>query len=533
MAQAKKDNNSVASLIGVSSVDGVSTVPVAVDPTTGRLLVDLAGSGNLTIGTSTITSGTTGLLLYDNGGVVGELALATYPSLTELSYVKGVTSGIQSQLNGKLSSLSGALLATGGTTGATSVSQVFTLGATLSNITLGSVLFAGTAGVISQDNTNLFWDNTNKQLQIGGVNVNSASNLVPLNVTANLNDYEAIAIQNKSNGDSASTDIYASADNDVASLVGHYTDMGVYGSGFSASAIGNIKTISLNAGGTGYTANDVVTISTGDANATATVLTVNGSGVILTISLFTNGTGYSTGSAIAVTGGTGSGGKVNILTLLDNSIYSANDGYLYCSGGNLIISTDTLAKEIVFSLAGLGATNEMARLTATQLKVGLTGTTLGKVFFSGNTSTGIILQGQAVGSSSVLTLPVATDTLVGKATTDTLTNKRITPRILSAASYTTDTGTSINGDTLDMFIVTAQATTPLKFNNPTGTPTDGQKLIISVASSTTSARALTWDTAYGATTVALPTTTTATTATLTMGFIWSASKSLWQIVATA
>jgi len=99
--QAKKDNNSVASFIGVSSVDGVSTVPVAVDPVTGRLLVDLAGNGNITIGTSTITGGTTGLLLYDNAGVVGELPLATYPSLTELSYVKGVTSSIQTQLNAK------------------------------------------------------------------------------------------------------------------------------------------------------------------------------------------------------------------------------------------------------------------------------------------------------------------------------------------------------------------------------------------------------------------------------------------------
>lgn len=116
--------------------------------------------------------------------------------------------------------------------------------------------------------------------------------------------------------------------------------------------------------------------------------------------------------------------------------------------------------------------------------------------------------------------------------TATLTNKRITPRVLSAASYTTDTGSSINGDTQDMFIVTAQ-TGALKFNNPSGTPTDGQKLILTVASSTTSARALTWDTAYGSTTVTLPTTTAATTATLSIGFIWSASKSLWQCVAVA
>lgn len=116
--------------------------------------------------------------------------------------------------------------------------------------------------------------------------------------------------------------------------------------------------------------------------------------------------------------------------------------------------------------------------------------------------------------------------------TQTLTNKRTTKRVLSAASYTTNTGSSLNGDTTDMFIVTAQ-TGALKFNNPSGTPTDGQTLIISVASSTTSARALTWDTAFGSTTVTLPSTTAATTATLTIGFIWSVSKSLWQCVASA
>jgi len=116
--------------------------------------------------------------------------------------------------------------------------------------------------------------------------------------------------------------------------------------------------------------------------------------------------------------------------------------------------------------------------------------------------------------------------------TQTMTNKRVTPRVLTAASYTTDTGVSIAGDTQDMFIVTAQAGA-LLFNAPSGTPVNGQKLIITVASSTTVARALTWNAIYGATTVALPTTTAATTATLSIGFIYSTSKVLWQCVAVS
>jgi hypothetical protein len=39
--------------------------------------------------------------------------------------------------------------------------------ATLSTMTAGSVLFAGTAGLVSQDNANLFWNNTDNRLGVG------------------------------------------------------------------------------------------------------------------------------------------------------------------------------------------------------------------------------------------------------------------------------------------------------------------------------------------------------------------------------
>ena len=80
-------------------------------------------AGGITIGTTTITSGTDKGILYNNAGVAGEytpaaslilatdasknvqgLDTATYPSLTELTYLKGVTSAIQTQLNGKQAS---------------------------------------------------------------------------------------------------------------------------------------------------------------------------------------------------------------------------------------------------------------------------------------------------------------------------------------------------------------------------------------------------------------------------------------------
>ena len=58
-----------------------------------------------------------------------------------------------------------------GTTG--TLQQVTTNGSTtnvgisITTLTPGSVLFSGTGGLISQDNTNLFWDDTNNFLGIG------------------------------------------------------------------------------------------------------------------------------------------------------------------------------------------------------------------------------------------------------------------------------------------------------------------------------------------------------------------------------
>jgi hypothetical protein len=46
----------------------------------------------------------------------------------------------------------------------TSTSATFSVPLTLSNITSGSILFADTSGLVSQNNTNFFWNNTNRTL---------------------------------------------------------------------------------------------------------------------------------------------------------------------------------------------------------------------------------------------------------------------------------------------------------------------------------------------------------------------------------
>lgn len=60
--------------------------------------------------------------------------------------------------------------------------QTFTNAPTFSSMTLGSVLFAGTSGALTQDNANFFWDDTNNRLGLGSstptslLSINSAGN---------------------------------------------------------------------------------------------------------------------------------------------------------------------------------------------------------------------------------------------------------------------------------------------------------------------------------------------------------------------
>jgi hypothetical protein len=118
---------------------------------------------------------------------------------------------------------------------------------------------------------------------------------------------------------------------------------------------------------------------------------------------------------------------------------------------------------------------------------------------------------------------------VSSATFNTLTNKRITYRTGGAASYTTSV--TIASDSVDMFVITAQAGA-LLFNAPSGTPTQGQMLLIRIKDNGT-ARALTWNAIWrSGTDVTLPS-TTVLSKTLYMEFLYNTTDSKWDIVGKA
>lgn len=111
---------------------------------------------------------------------------------------------------------------------------------------------------------------------------------------------------------------------------------------------------------------------------------------------------------------------------------------------------------------------------------------------------------------------------VSSATFNTLSNKRWVPRVISAASYTTSV--TIPADSVDLFQITAQAGA-LLFNAPSGTPNNGDLLVIRIKDNGT-ARALTYNAIFNWS----PPSTTVLGKYLVMCFMYNSVTSNWNFM---
>lgn len=252
MAEAKRDGNYVPTLIGVSSVDGVTPVTVYVDPVTHRLYVDATG------GTGTVTSiatgtGLTGGTITTTGTISLDTPLQPIATLTGnagkfLRVNAGETAVEYAVVSGSGTVTSVSVVTANGFAGTVATDTTTPAITITTSLTDGSIPFASSSA-FSQNNANFFWNDANTRLIVGG----------------NTTDYTAVATSYNLVKTGAATFIGAGYG---ASSGGLYLGLRANGTPGSATGIasGNI----LNSlGGAGYDGTAWITASRGGMRVVA------------------------------------------------------------------------------------------------------------------------------------------------------------------------------------------------------------------------------------------------------------------------
>ena len=221
---------------------------------------------------------------------------------------------------------------------------------------------------------------------------------------------------------------------------------------------------------------------------------------------------------------------------LTNGTGSAGDVYRVSVAGSRNFGAGAISFDVGDYAIYNGTTWEKSDTTdAVSTVAGRTGdVTLGIEDIAGSTTAEFTLGSLNVGHASDTTISrssagvIAVEGVVVPtvSSTSTLANKRVTPRIGSTTSSATP---SIDSDSVDQYNITALAAA-ITSVTITGTPTDGQKLLIRIKDNGT-ARAIAWGSSFVSSGSATLLTTTVLNKTHLSGFIYDSAAAKWVCVA--
>jgi hypothetical protein len=470
-------------------------------------------------------SGTANQIAYwSSTSNISSLTTATYPSLTELSYVKGVTSAIQTQLNAA-ATLTGNNAFTGANTFTNSTGQIFRQAATQDGILLrgraggttsltveivpttlsGSRTLTApdTSGTIAvgtgTSNELTYWSGTNTLSTLSTATYPSLTELsyvkgVTSAIQTQIN--AKFTLPSLTSGSILFSDGSTIAQDNSNLYWDNSNDRLGISTTSPAAGIHVLKTteqLRLAYDASKYTTFTVD--SSGFLNMTvngATAVTISTNGKT-TIGAVSEG-GVSDARKLDLTGayGTNTAGNYanNKLVLYQST--TTNHYGLGVSAGLMEVQSD--GDIAFFAESNVATKTERMRIKNNANRVG-------------------------IGTSS----PSYTLDVNGKVNAATGFVTRVTGTT-SSATPTPD------ADATDLYSLTALATNPT-FGQPTGTPANGQKMMIRIKDNGT-ARTLSWNAAYVAGGVSLPTTTVAGKI-MHLGFIYNTDNSLnkWMLIA--
>jgi hypothetical protein len=239
---------------------------------------------------------------------------------------------------------------------------------------------------------------------------------------------------------------------------------------------------------------------------------------IPTLNQNTTGTASNvTGTVALANGGTGQTTRQEALDALAGAVTAGY--YLRGDGTDVVMSAVQAADIPTLNQSTTGTASNVTGTVA--ILNGGTGQTTRQAAMdalAGAVTSGQYLRGD--GTDVVMSAIQAADI-------PTLTSTRINPRVSTTTSTATLTPDIAS---FDQYNLTAQAA-GLTIAAPTGTPVDGNKLIIRILDNGT-ARALTWNATYTVIGVTLPTTTVISKTTY-VGCIYNANNTRWDVIAVA